>query len=177
MADPNDVLLDATTALIPPLLTGLEALAYVGRHLHPPHLAGLVDAIDGFDARIEAGKQTFDAAPWPEQLAFFRDQLSEAAESALKAMQGLRASVGDANGMLKAYRSMRHSTRAVEALYPMSFSLPAINRFFIDVERREDAELFARRSVARRRRDHECQQCGGRTRRFFAVRARVLRPG
>ena len=41
----TDELLDATTALIPPLLTALDALRAAGRHMHPPMLAELVDAI------------------------------------------------------------------------------------------------------------------------------------
>ena len=34
----DDALLDATMAMVPPLLTALEALAFAGRHLHPPQL-------------------------------------------------------------------------------------------------------------------------------------------
>ncbi len=142
MSETEDPLLEATTALVPALLTGLEALAYAGRHLHPPQLPGLVEALDGFDDKIAAGKTAFDAAPWPEHLHFFRDQLNLAADAALRAFGGLKASADDPNGMLKAYRSMRHSTRAVEALYPMSFSLPAINRFFVDVGQRDDEALW-----------------------------------
>jgi phospholipase/carboxylesterase len=142
MSETEDPLLEATTALVPALLTGLEALAYAGRHLHPPQLPGLIESLDGFDDKIAAGKTAFDAAPWPEHLHFFRDQLNIAADAALRAFGGLKASADDPNGMLKAYRSMRHSTRAVEALYPMSFSLPAINRFFVDVGQRDDEALW-----------------------------------
>ena len=142
MSETEDPLLEATTALVPALLTGLEALAYAGRHLHPSQLPGLIEALDGFDDKIDAGKTAFDAAPWPEHLHFFRDQLNIAADAALRAFGGLKASADDPNGMLKAYRSMRHTTRAVEALYPMSFSLPAINRFFVDVGQRDDEALW-----------------------------------
>lgn len=142
MSETEDPLLEATTALVPALLTGLEALAYASRHLHPPQLPGLVESLAGFDDAIEAGKTAFDATQWPEHLHFFRDQLDLAADAALRAFRGLKASADDPNGILKAYRSMRHTTRAVEALYPMSFSLPAINRFFVDVERRDDDSLW-----------------------------------
>lgn len=142
MSEPDDPLLEATTALIPALLTGLEALAYVGRHLHPPNLPQLAGAMAEFDAHIQEGKVAFDAAPWPERLGFFRDQVTSSAAAALRAFAGLEAAAAEPNGMLKAYRSLRHSTRAVEALYPLAHTLPAINRFFIDVERRDDATLL-----------------------------------
>ena len=84
MSETEDPLLEATTALVPALLTGLEALAYAGRHLHPPQLPGLIESLDGFDDKIDAGKTAFDAAPWPEHLHFFRDQLNIAADAALR---------------------------------------------------------------------------------------------
>jgi len=42
MADDTDALLDATTALLLPLLGALEALAHAGRQLHPPALSEVV---------------------------------------------------------------------------------------------------------------------------------------
>jgi hypothetical protein len=44
MAD-NDQLLDATTALVPPLLSAMDALRAAGRHMHPTSLPELVAAI------------------------------------------------------------------------------------------------------------------------------------
>ena len=41
----TDELLDATTALVPPLLNGLEAMGYAGRHMHPPNLSSLVESV------------------------------------------------------------------------------------------------------------------------------------
>ena len=55
-AEPDtDTLLDATTALIPPLLSALDALAYVGRHLHPPALMELVPGIKQFRRPVADG--------------------------------------------------------------------------------------------------------------------------
>ncbi|HIC33956.1 MAG TPA: hypothetical protein EYO78_04090, partial [Gammaproteobacteria bacterium] len=41
----TDRLLDAITAVVPPVLAVLETLAYVSRHLHPPKVASLADAV------------------------------------------------------------------------------------------------------------------------------------
>ena len=41
----TDVLLDATTALIPPLLSAIEVLGYAGRHMHPTTLPDLLEQL------------------------------------------------------------------------------------------------------------------------------------
>ena len=56
----TDTLLDATTALIPPLLSAMDALAYVGRHLHPPALMELVPGIEQFRGPVAEGLGTPD---------------------------------------------------------------------------------------------------------------------
>ena len=55
MTEDTDQLLDATTALIPPLLTALDALAYAGRHLHQPALGEVVGAVNQFQAPLKEG--------------------------------------------------------------------------------------------------------------------------
>ena len=144
MADENEALLDATTALVPPLLTALEALGYAGRHLHPPHLPQLVASLRGFDEPLRAGRAQFDAVPWPDDLGFFRAQLVTAADAALRALDGLQQSATDRDGVLRAYRALRHSTQAVEALYPLTFMLPPVSRFFLEADRRQDDALVRR---------------------------------
>jgi len=144
MNDDDEALLDATTALVPPLLTALEALAFAGRHLHPPHLPRIAAALDGFEAPLRSGRELFDRAPWPDDLGFFRGQLLTAADAALAALGGVAASATDPNGVMRAYRAMRNSTRAVEALYPLTFMLPPVSRFFLETDRRADAALVER---------------------------------
>jgi phospholipase/carboxylesterase len=150
----DDALLDATMAMVPPLLTALEALAFAGRHLHPPQLPSLAAALEDFDAPLRAGRQRFGAVAWPDDLAFFRDQLSAAADAAQSALEGIAAAAGEPDGTLRAYRAMRHTTRAVEALYPLTFALPPVSRFFVDPERRDDAALLERLAEADAPREH-----------------------
>lgn len=144
MTDDDEALLDATTALVPPLLTALEALAFAGRHLHPPDLPRIAAALDGFEAPLRAGREQFDRVPWPDDFGFFRSQLLTAADAALAALDGVVASATDTNGVMRAYRAMRHNTRAVEALYPLTFMLPPVSRFFLEADRRTDDALVQR---------------------------------
>ena len=148
MADDNDVdaeavterLLDAITAVVPPLLTALEALNYVGRHLHPPNLARLASEVKGIEQPMLDGLEQFRAADWPDHMVRFKEQIEDAADNVCKAYEGLREAATDPNGVRRGFRAMRHNTRAQEALYPITM-LPPVSRFFIEADLRDDAAL------------------------------------
>jgi phospholipase/carboxylesterase len=144
MADDDEALLDAATALVPPLLTALEALAFAGRHLHPPHLPRLAASLHEFGQPLRDGRARFDAQTWPDDLQFFRTQLVSASDAALRALDGVAESATDRDGVMRAYRAMRHTTQAVEALYPLTFMLPPVSRFFLEHDRRSDDALVRR---------------------------------
>jgi phospholipase/carboxylesterase len=144
----TDTLLDATTALIPPLLTALDALAYVGRHLHPPALMELVPGIEQFRDPVAAGLETFQAVDWPEHLGQFSSHAEQAAGEALQAYEGLANCVTQSNPVMGAYRAMSFNTRAVEALYPVSSMLPPVSRFYLSDNHRGDDALQARLAAA-----------------------------
>ena len=97
---------------------------------------------------------------WPEDLRFFRGQLVDGGRCGAGALEGVTASATDPNGVMRAYRAMRHNTHAVEALYPLTFMLPPVSRFFLEPDRRTDDALMRtyrqRRRAARRSR---CTQC------------------
>ncbi len=136
--DGTDVLLEATTALIPPLLTGLDALAYVGRHLHPPDLGRLVPEVATFREPIAKGLEAFTAVHWPEHLSRFSDHARRSAAEALNAFDGLKSCLEQRNPAMGAYRAMSFSTRAVEALYPVAAMLPPVSRFYLSDPHRSD---------------------------------------
>ncbi|MGE0624569.1 MAG: hypothetical protein AB7I04_14275 [Pseudomonadales bacterium] len=146
--DDTDVLLEATTALIPPLLTGLDALAYVGRHLHPPDLPRLVPEVGAFRGAIAAGLETFSAVAWPEHLSRFSEHARQSASEALKAFDGLAACLEQRNPAMGAYRAMSFSTRAVEALYPVAAMLPPVSRFYLSDPHRASEAVQARLATA-----------------------------
>ena len=61
----TEELLEATTALILPLLHALDALGQAGRFMHPPELAEVCAAIAQYREPLEAGRQTFAQASGP----------------------------------------------------------------------------------------------------------------
>jgi len=144
----TEALLDATTALIPPLLTGLDALGYAGRHLHPPHLAEVVGSVQEFREPLAEGLAQFRGVTWPEHLSRFNDHACRAAEEALQAFEGLERCLTQSNPVLGAYRAMSFNTRAVDALYPVSFMLPPVSRFFLTEPHRGDEALQSRIAAA-----------------------------
>lgn len=148
MADDTDLLLDAITGLIPALLTALDALGYAGRHLHPPDLQTLVAEMTPFKAPLEEGLAGFGAVAWPPHLNFFQTQTRAAAGHALDALDALAACINRSNPVLGAYAALGHLTRAVEALYPVSFMLGPVNRFFVSARHRDDGDLLARLAAA-----------------------------
>ena len=140
----EDPILEAVVALVPPLLGALEALQFVARHLHPPHLRELVDTIAPRGEPLRPALERFRQTAWPDHLAFVRDRLDEAATLALKALDGLNSAPESASGAFDAYRALRSFTRATEALYPLSPMLPAVSRFFLEEKARGDDALLAR---------------------------------
>jgi phospholipase/carboxylesterase len=106
------------------LLDTLDALGFVARHLHPPHLPALVATLGDRDVALRAAA---DAA-WPADL---HDPIERATEAALRACDGLRAAAGSPDGVRLAYRALRQVSRALEALYPLAAVLPTVSRFFL----------------------------------------------
>ncbi len=134
MADPDE-LQELLVALIPRLLSALDHLEAITRHMHPPHLPQLAASLDPDDhALTEALSRVRDAA-WPDELAPFRDQIVTAAESVLRAHAGLREAGDSPSGAISGYRATRQQYRAIEALYPLAPALPSISRFFIEPAR------------------------------------------
>jgi phospholipase/carboxylesterase len=154
MTHDNDELLDAITAVMPPILTALETLAYVGRHLHPPNIATIVDEVADRVTPVRGGLETWRAFAWPEYLQRFADQVGQVGDHVCAAYDGLTEATLDENGVFKAYRAMGHSTRAVEALYPIASMLPSVSRFYIEAGLRDDPELNDRLENADSSRDN-----------------------
>ena len=143
MAGPDE-LQEALVALIPLLLSALDRLEAITRHMHPPRLPELVASLGSGDAALTAALDRVRAAPWPEQLIPFRDQIVLAADSVLRTNAGLRGADSSRTGTISAFRATRQQYRAIEALYPLASALPSVSRFFIEPARRDDPALLAR---------------------------------
>ena len=109
------------------LLRALEMLAFVARHLHPPHLAELLESIGKPDEALKAAMA--NQPPWPESLAAIKQPVAEASQAALQAFSGLRQGIHDLSDIR---RSLRLLPKALESLYPLAGILPPVNLFFLD---------------------------------------------
>ena len=85
----NDEILDVTSALVPPLLSALDALQMASRFMHPPNIAAVVEAISDKQLAVRDGLQAFQSADWPENLERFFVAVKESAENALEAFAAL----------------------------------------------------------------------------------------
>ncbi|ABS62674.1 phospholipase/Carboxylesterase [Parvibaculum lavamentivorans DS-1] len=143
----SDELIDAVDALLPALLQAMEAVAFIGRHLHPPLIGNLVEQMEPVAARLAEARVAFDAAAWPEHLTAFAEHVREAADETERTFAGLRAAGDDPSAagdtIFGTYRAMRHGPRAMEALYPVSAMLPPVSRFFLEGSARDDDALIA----------------------------------
>ncbi len=129
---------EATTvsAILHPLLRALEMLAFVARHLHPPHLAELLDSIGRPDDALKAVSAT--QLPWPDSLSAIKKPIEEASEAALQAFTGLRQDTGDRADVRRALRLL---PKALATFYPLASVLSPVNLFFLDPTLRSSSEV------------------------------------
>ena len=153
MADDNEPLLDAISGALPPIMAALDALAWVGRHLHPPNLGAVVEAVEETARVAKTGLERFRETRFPEHLATFKDHVLRTGDHVCQAFEGLAAAAGDPDGAFKAYRAMGHQTRALYALYPVAAMLPPVSRFFLEPGLRNDDALLDRLTHADASRD------------------------
>lgn len=137
----TDELLEATTALVLPLLHALDALNQAGRLLHPPALAEVVEAIAQYRDPLESGRQTFTQVAWPEHLEEFTLFANMSTTLALRAFDGFAAAMQQPEPAMAAYKAMGLATQAYAAAYPLAAMLPPVNRFYLEPEVREDEQL------------------------------------
>ena len=150
----TDELLDATTALIPPLLTAVDALRAAGRHMHPPMLPELVEAIRPQHGGLVEGFELFKTVTWPEHLETFVDCVTRSVGYALRAFAQFEQALEAPQPAFVAYRAMGLTTKAIEALYPVAAMLPPVSRFYLEPQSRDDAELLERLAAVTADKDH-----------------------
>ena len=154
MSDDADALTDATGALVPALLTALDALAHVGRRLHPPSIPALAEEVQRWREPLAEARAAFKAVQWPNRLERFAAHCVEASGHALLAFDALELAAQSPQPAMSAYRALGNLPRAMEALYPVALMLPPVSRFFTHPDRRGDEALAARMAAADASRDH-----------------------
>jgi phospholipase/carboxylesterase len=140
----NEVLLDAITAIVPPLLHAMDGLIFIGRYLQPSRVAEMVDQIESPDVALREPLAAFKDAAWPERLVDFKSRIEDASEAMFEAYEGLRGAQSSEDGRTQARRAARRLARASEAIYPIASMLPPISQYFLEDNVREDAALEAR---------------------------------
>lgn len=137
---PDNTPRDEVSRLLPPVLAALEALEVVGRRLHPPALPALVEGVGGIAARVREALEAVRADTAPGPSAEPEAGLVSAAAHIGLAFDALAEAARDPKAFVQAYRAMRESTCALEALYPLAARLPEVSQFFIEPSlRRNDA--------------------------------------
>jgi phospholipase/carboxylesterase len=131
----EDQVVAVLSKLVPVLLSVLERLAFVRRHLQRGAMSHLMPVVEGLEQELSDAMRSIDMFQWPDRLAPFRDELKDVGVLALKALGELDA---------RPQRAMRHAKKAVQSLYPFAAVLPPVSRFFLEPSRRHDATLLAR---------------------------------
>jgi phospholipase/carboxylesterase len=138
----SDAAVDDIVALLPPLLTTIDALAFVGRYLNPPDYDAVLEAAGTPDDALREARARL--GEWPERLAPVRQALETATDAALAGFEGLRGVADHPEGLRAAYRALRYAPHAQEAIYPLAANLPPVSQFFLDPSLRNDEALQAR---------------------------------
>ena len=123
---------DAVTGAPAALCALLDALALVGRQMHPPRLPALAASVE---APAKALRRVAAGLSEPA--------LQAAVLLALRACEGLQSAPDADNPVVDAHRAMRLYQRAVEAVIAVE-SLPAISRFLLPPVDRDDPAVQGR---------------------------------
>src|SRR5690348_6531512 len=142
----SEAVVDDIVAVLPPLLQSLEALGFIGRHLHPPEFDRVMQAAGEPDQALQAVRAQM--TEWPEEFSNIRAPLEAASDAALSAFDGLRAVQNGHGDLVSVFRALRYSPRAQEALYPLTARLPPVSEFFTEPSLRDDPELAERLAQA-----------------------------
>jgi phospholipase/carboxylesterase len=138
----TEAVVDDIVAVLPPLLQSLEALAFVARHLNPPDFDRLMESLGTPEEALVAAHARL--SEWPERFLDVRTSLDAASDAALAAFDGLRAVQRGNGDLYTAFRALRYTPRALEALYPLARRFPPVSSFFLDPTKREDTDLVSR---------------------------------
>jgi len=126
--------------ILPPLLSCIETLTLIARHLDPSAFGEVMEAVGTPDAALRAAYSDFKPSDASDDVG---KRLIAASDEALSGFTELRVAAGQ--GDIRAvFKALRHLPRAQEALYPLASMIPAVNGFFLDPSLRSDTDALAR---------------------------------
>jgi len=143
--------LEDMLAVLPPLLSSLDALGFLARHLTPGTFGEAAAAIGRPQDGLRLALPRLQA--WPEALAGARAALEGAGAETLAAFDELDALLSDGGDLRGVYRALRHAPRAQEALWPLASGLAPVSRFFLPPDQRGDEALLERLAAGAERED------------------------
>jgi phospholipase/carboxylesterase len=138
----SEAVVDDIVAVLPALMQSLEALAFVTRHLNPPDFDRVMQAIGSPEEALRAARTSL--TDWPENFGAVRASLDAASDAALSAFAGLRAVQHGQGDLVAAFRALRYTPRALEALYPLARKFPPVSDFFLDPSLRDNEDVKAK---------------------------------
>ena len=137
-------MIDAINALVPPLLTTLERIIWVQRHLDPNVAEQLADALAPCPATLEAPLGALKAEHGDDELEFLRDRLVQVTGQTLELVSAFVEAARASADPFDLYRALRRFARIQEALYPLAPVVDAVSRWFLEPDRRFDDALVVR---------------------------------
>jgi len=137
-------MIDAINALVPPLLTTLERIIWVQRHLDPNVAEQLAEALAPCPATLEAPLGALKAEHGDDELEFLRDRLVQVTGQTLELVSAFVEAARASADPFDLYRALRRFARIQEALYPLAPVVDAVSRWFLEPDRRFDDALVVR---------------------------------
>ena len=134
----------AVNALVPPLLTTLERIVWVQRHLDPAATEKLADTLAPSGEALEAPLGTLKAEHGEDELEFLRERLVQVTDQTRELVDAFVQSARASGDPFDLYRALRRFGRIQEALYPLASVVDAVSRWFLEPDRRFDDALVER---------------------------------
>ena len=134
----------AIEAVVPPLLSTLERVVWVQRHLDPTVADRLADALAPCAATIETPLRALDDVRGEDELELLRERLAQVARQAVELVTAFVEAARASGDPFDLYRVLRRFARLQEALYPLAPVVDAVSRWFLEADRRFDDALVER---------------------------------
>ena len=134
----------AINALVPPLLSSMERIIWVQRHLDPTVSGRLADALAPCSATLEGPLAALQAEHADDEMEFLRERLVQVTGQTLELVSAFVEAARASGDPFDLYRALRRFARIQEALYPLAPVIDAVSRWFLEPDRRFDDALVAR---------------------------------
>jgi phospholipase/carboxylesterase len=134
----------AVEGLLPPLLSTLERVVWVQRHLDPAVAGRLAEALAPATPLLEAPLHALEAERGDDELEFLRERLAQVTRQTLELVAAFTQAAQGAGDPFDLYRALRRFARIQEALYPLAPVVDAVSRWFLGPDHRFDDALVTR---------------------------------